>query len=106
MTTLVLYILVCVALYYLGARAKITKPLWSRYPAWLDELTLCAACSGFWYGLACGGLGWWRELAFLGMPARDPETLALVAVCAITWTPLGAWLHIRALEKLGGSGQA
>ena len=46
MTALFIYPLICTALYYLGAHAAITQWLWSRYPKWLDELTMCAACAG------------------------------------------------------------
>lgn len=42
--------LLVVALYYLIARAEVTRPLWSRYPARLDRLALCPACLGFWLG--------------------------------------------------------
>lgn len=100
MTALLLYPLLCVALYYLMARATLTEALWSRYPAWLDRLTSCAACSGFWYGLGCAGLGWWQGWSVGGLPARDPVTVALVGLCSIVWTPLLAALHIRALERL------
>ena len=98
--TIVLYPLLCASLYYLLARATITEFLWSRYPEWLDQMTACAACSGFWYGLGCAGLGWWRDWSFLGLDGRDPVVCALVGVCAITWTPIVAHLQISALEKL------
>lgn len=100
--TLVLYPLLCATAYYLFARATVTEFLWSRYPKWLDRLTACAACSGFWYGLGCAGLGWWRDWSFLGLPARDPLTVALVGLLAVTWTPIVAWLQISALQQLGG----
>lgn len=108
MTALILYPLLCAAAYYLAARAKITRPLWSRYPRWLDEFTLCAACSGFWYGLACGGLGWWLKLPLGGLPPREPATVVIVGLAAIVWTPVVAAAHLRALEGMSGGagGQA
>lgn len=47
--------IVCTTLYYLLARAEITKPIWSRYRGWLDRLARCPACSGFWIGWLVGG---------------------------------------------------
>ena len=52
MSVLVLYALLTTSAYYLGARAVLTRPLWSRYPGWLDALMGCAACAGAWYGAA------------------------------------------------------
>lgn len=45
------------AAHWILARSKITEPLWSRAPAFLDGLLRCAACSGFWLGLGIGALG-------------------------------------------------
>lgn len=98
--TWVLYPLFCAALYYLGAHAKATQFLWSRYPAWLDRLTMCAACSGFWYGIACGALGWQLDAEFLGLPARSVPTVAAVGLCSLVWTPLLAVAHLWALATL------
>lgn len=50
------YLVACTVLYYLFARAEVTRWAWSRYPRALDNLARCAACSGFWIGL---GLSWW-----------------------------------------------
>lgn len=97
---LILYPLICVALYYLGARAQITRWAWSRYPAWLDKLTLCPACSGFWYGLACGAAGAALQWPFLGLDGRDPVAIVAVGLCAIVWTPVIAWAHIYTMEAL------
>lgn len=44
MNGLILYPMLTTALYYLGARAMITKFIWSRYPKWLDKFMLCSAC--------------------------------------------------------------
>lgn len=102
MTTLLLYPLVSVALYYLGARALITRPLWSRYPAWFDGLMTCASCSGFWYNLGLAALfGYWKRWSFMGLPGNDPLTIGLVGLCGIVWTPVVAAVQIRALEMTG-----
>lgn len=42
--------IVCTALYYLFARAEVTRPIWSRYRGRLDRLARCPACSGAWIG--------------------------------------------------------
>jgi hypothetical protein len=100
--TLILYALLTPALYYLGSRAMITRPLWSRYPAWLDYYTSCAACSGFLYGGAVAfAIGWTLDLPFLGLPGRFWLTPCVVGLGSIVWTPIVADLHIRALLQLG-----
>lgn len=93
-----LYPLICVALFHLGARAAISRPLWERYPIRLDNLTSCAACSGFWYGLACGLFGLATETPFLGSHAW--YTVPLVGLCAIVWTPIIAAAQEKALHEL------
>lgn len=98
--TWLLYPMLCTAAYYLAARARITEDLWKRYPAWLNELTLCSACSGFWYGLGCGGLGWWRGWSFAGLPGDHWLTVVLVGLCGVVWTPLLAALHLHALRHI------
>jgi len=102
-TGAVLYPLLTVCAYYLGARAEITRFVWSRYPRRFDAFMSCAACSGFWYGLGAGLLGYTLRLPFLGIPGNYPETPVLVAFCSIVWTPILSWLHLAALEALGGA---
>lgn len=100
--TIILYPLLTVALYYLFARAMITKPLWSRYPSWLDYYTMCAACSGFLYGGAVAlAIGWTQDLSFLGLPGRFWATPVVAALCSLVWTPILADHHVRALQQLG-----
>ena len=100
MKTVLLYPLLTTTLYYLGSRAKITSFLWSRYPAWLDSYTLCAACSGFLYGVVVAlAIGWWQDLPFLGLPGRLWATPIVVGVCSIVWTPLLADRHLAALVQ-------
>lgn len=51
--TLLIFGLYCTGVYYLLARARITRWLWSRLdsvPA-VGELLRCPACAGFWIGL-------------------------------------------------------
>lgn len=97
---ILVYALVTTTLWYLGARAVITRGLWSRYPTWLDRLTLCAACSGFWYGLAVGAWGAWREVPFAGLPGDRFDTVIAIGLASAAWTPIGAWLVVRALTDL------
>jgi Na+(H+)/acetate symporter ActP len=100
--TIVLYVLLTTALYYLFARATITKPLWSRYPQWLDYYTMCAACSGFLYGVAVAlAIGWTQDLPFLGLSGRFWVTPIVVGLGSLVWTPILADLHVRALLQLG-----
>jgi hypothetical protein len=100
MTGLVLYPLLCAALYYLFARATLTEPLSSRYPDWLASFLACSACSGFWYGLGCAAVGAWQEWSFVGLAPRSPVTAIGCGLCAVVWTPLVSALHVKALYYL------
>jgi len=102
MEMILLYALLTAAMYYLLARAMITKPLWSRYPRWLDYYTMCAACSGLLYGVVVAlAIGWTQDLPFVGMPGRYWLTPPLVGLCSMIWTPILASLHVGALVQLG-----
>lgn len=96
MTGFVVYPLVTTALYYLGSWALITRWLWSRYPPILGSLMSCAACSGFWYGLAAGALGARAGVTFPGGAASP----LIVGLCAMVWTPLIAHAMLTRLEAL------
>lgn len=98
----ILYGTICTALHYLLARAKITAWLWSRYPAWLDYWMTCTACSGFWYGLACGALGAHYDLPLLGLDPDHWLTIAAAAAVGMVWTPILAFAQVYAWERLGG----
>jgi hypothetical protein len=98
-----LYPLLTTAAYYLLSRAVITRWLWSRYPTWLDHYTMCAACSGFLYGVAVAcAIGWTQDLPFLGLDGRFWLTPVVVGLGSIVWTPILADVHVRALLQLGG----
>jgi hypothetical protein len=97
MSGLALYPLICVAIFYLGSQALIMEWLWSRYPPRLDAFMSCPACTGFWLGLGCGALGWWLQIPFLSLDSRHFATPILIGLCSITWTPLLANLHTRAM---------
>lgn len=102
MESLVLYALLTTAVYYLLAKAMITRWLWSRYPTWLDYYTSCAACSGFLYGGAVGlSIGWTLDLPFLGLDGRFWITPIAIALGSTVWTPILANLHVQALLTLG-----
>lgn len=96
--------LVTAALFYLGARAQITSFLWSRYPARLDALMSCAACSGFWYGLAGGAIGYAFDVSFIG--STSPWAVLIAGAMSIVWTPIVAAKMERALTELSGATSA
>lgn len=101
MTAIVLYPLLTASLYYLLVRAEITRPLWRHYPARVDRFMACAACSGFWYGLAVAAvLGRHLHLPFGQLDAMSPLTPIVVAFCSVIWTPVIAWLHLVTLDQL------
>lgn len=98
-----LYALLGAAAYYLGSRATITHWLWSRYPERLDRFMLCAACSGFWYGVgAAMGIGWYLDVPFLVLPGRFWLTPCVVGLCSLVFTPWLSAKHLAALETTTG----
>lgn len=90
------------AAWYLTSSATITKWLWSRYPAWLDELLHCAACSGFWWGtLISLGFSWANQHPY------PWYTAPLWGLVVLVTNPLVATLHTRALTSAAsGSAEA
>lgn len=88
---------------YLAVEATITRPLWTRYPVWLDGFLSCSACSGFWFA----GFG-----ALYAVLAHDWslldlaswETVLAAALLGIFTTPLLAALHAKALHYLADVG--
>lgn len=103
--SLILYSMLTSTLYYLLVKATITEFLWSRYPEWLDDFLACAACSGFWYGLLVGVMGFALDLSFLGLPGRAWYTIPLVGACSIVWTPLVSALMLKSLAVVERNGQ-
>ena len=102
--SIILYMLVTPALYYLGSRAMLTAPLWTRYPARFSLFMDCSACSGTWYGALVGTFGgYYLGLPFLGLDGDNPVTIGLVALCSMTWTPIVAAFMQWAFEMLGSA---
>jgi sterol desaturase/sphingolipid hydroxylase (fatty acid hydroxylase superfamily) len=100
-TALLLYPLLTTAMYYLLARAEITRFLWSRYSPRVDRFMACAACTGFWYGLAVAIWGRYAELTFMALSGDAYYTPLVIGLCSMIWTPVVAWLHLAALDRLG-----
>lgn len=104
METLLLYVLVTPSLFYLGSRAVITSFLWQRYPHKLASFMDCSACSGTWYGGLVAYVGGYHiGLPFMGLRGDSPVTVAAVALCSMTWTPIVAGLVQRGFEALGSA---
>ncbi len=102
MATLLLYVLLSSAFFYLGSRALITRWLWSRYPAGLVGFMDCAACTGFWYGfLSALTLGRSQNLALFDLAADAWVTPPIVGLCTLVLTPIVAGLMQRGLDSLG-----
>lgn len=107
MTTL-MFVALSTAFYYLGSRAIITKPLWSRYPHKLATFMDCPACSGFWYGVILSIVFGWMsfggyELAPLGLDPHALATPILVGLSSLFWTPIGAAILHKAIEINGAA---
>jgi hypothetical protein len=109
METLIVYALLTSSMFYLGSRAVITKPLWSRYPPKLASFMDCAACSGAWYGLLVGIVAWvFRYPGVRGYPgglldSAEWYSPVFVALCSIVWTPIVAGLMQAGFERLGSA---
>jgi hypothetical protein len=102
MMTLLIYTLLSAALFFLGSRALITQPLWSRYPAPVAKLMDCAACTGFWWGLVTHLIiGRSFRLDVGPLPAMHPATPLLVGLCLIALTPITAALMQWGLDYVG-----
>jgi hypothetical protein len=106
MGTLIGYILVAAALHYLLYWAEVTSWLTSRYPPWMARWAGCPACSGFWYGIACGGVGWWLRLPLLGLEPRHPITVLAAGAITMMTTPMVMALQLYALSHIEGIKQA
>lgn len=94
-----------VGAYYLASRAKITEFLWRRYPSWLEYWTLCAACSGLWYGAgAAAGLGYGLDWWFT--PNNPAANIALGAALGLVWTPIigalmvAGWMNLADVDEI------
>ena len=98
MTTVLLYALLTTAIYYLGARAELTRAIWSRYPKWLDRILSCAACSGTWYGVVVSFI--FRQ-DYLGLPGYQLRTALVVGLASCVLTPIGSFLMVESLIRLG-----
>lgn len=102
MNSVLIYALCTASLYYLGSRALITRFLWSRYPAGLASFMDCSACVGAWYGVIVAALGgYWLGLPFMGLRGDAISTVAVVALCSMSWTPIVAGLVQRGFDSLG-----
>lgn len=99
MEAVAVYALATPALYHLGARAKLTQAIWSRWEdTGFGRFMNCAACSGFWYGLIVATIGYVLGWTFFGSHAW--WTIPTVGTCGIVTTPLLAAAHERALHQL------
>lgn len=88
--------LLVAALYYLLARAEITRFLWSKYPPRLDRLAMCPACLGFWLGCACGAA---RVVAGVPLPTSPYLYVAHAGLVSLVSTPI-----LFGLMRLGFDG--
>ena len=104
MTSLILFALLCTAVYYLLARAEITRWFWQPLDGvrGIGALLRCPACSGFWLGIAAGHLApvvdhhdhWW-----LACLASSIEHALLGMVCtAIGWGAMKWALDMGAVQ--------
>lgn len=104
---LIVYALVSTALYFLGSWALVTSWLWSRYPERVRRFMDCAACSGFWFGVACAAIG--GAVGYRGPfegPLAGPGWMVLSGLVTMVTTPILAWPMIGSLHRLNDVGEA
>ena len=71
---LVLLGVVSASIHWLLARSYIFEWFWGRLRGFVEKLVTCAACSGFWIGIALGlggvrpiqDVAWWAQIAGAG----------------------------------------
>ena len=90
------------AFHYLTYHAVITSWLWRRYPAKIDALLSCAACSGTWVGLGMGVYFADQGTSILGIGASDPALYVATAAVGMIATPLVSAIHLMALRGIHG----
>lgn len=100
MITLLALVILSTAAWYSLGMALISRPLWSRYPAWLDAWATCPACSGTWYA-AGAYVALWRAQGAEILGIGGPWGIPVAAACGMVLTPLLAALLIRALAVAG-----
>jgi len=103
MQTLALIVLLSAAFFYLGSRAKITGWLWSRYPPNFAAFMDCAACTGFWYGLAISvvlDVHYGFALPF-GLPSLELLSHVALGLLSLVLTPIAAGIMQWGLDTLG-----
>lgn len=86
------------ALFHLGARAKLTQPIHSRYPERLVDFMNCAACAGAWYAMILAALfyvGGWPIFA-----STSWLTIPIAGLAAIWWVPKAVDMQETALLRL------
>lgn len=100
MLAVMLYALLTAAAFYLGSRAAITEPIYSRYPRKIAIWADCAACSGFWYGVVVAIV---LKFPVFGLDGGHWLTPIVVGLCSMVWTPMVAALHQLAMIHLGSA---
>ena len=74
------------ALYYLGAWALITRPIWRRYRGRFKDYMECSACSGTAWGFLVGLIAGYQ----LDLAGQIPLFAIGVAFGSMVWTPIVA----------------
>src|SRR5262245_47969218 len=85
--------MITTALFYLGAYAVITSPIWtwiSNHAPRLWHLLSCPACAGTWYGLVTSAaMGQLFGIVPFGLPPTSAFTPLVIALASMVWTPIG-----------------
>ncbi len=85
MTALLRDALLTTAIYFLLARAEITRFLWSRYPKSWDKLVLCPACSGWWIGCVLAGMAAPASLKEILLGGMQAMVITPIVFGAMRW---------------------
>lgn len=103
MTHTVLTLILAASLWYLGAFAEITRPIWRRYPMWLDRFLSCPSCAGAWYAAEVAFVfDYFLNRPFAGLPGAAGWIVA--GLVAVSTTPVLGALLVSGLARIGSPG--
>lgn len=101
-----IYPFITTALFLLGSRTEITRPLWSNYELILGRgfarFMDCPMCVGTWWGfISAFVFGTLKEYDFGPLPGTSPLTVIIVGLFSLVTTPIGAAIVTKSMEVVG-----
>lgn len=103
MSVAIVFAIAITSAWYVLAHSEILRFLQNRYPAWLDRLLSCAACSGWWLGcIAAFVAGYGGDVRYLGrgLPPSLFDGVVLCGLISTFTTPILGAILLRALNYI------